>query len=49
MVIKNTENGHIDVEWAINDMAKKLSIPVSMMPQEMKDSITFICTSDAPR
>lgn len=39
----------IDPELAIKDMAKKLGIPVSMMPQEMKDSLTFICTSDKPR
>ena len=40
---------HIDPEWAMQDMAKKLGIPVSMMPKEMKDSLKFICTSDEPR
>ncbi len=40
---------HIDPEWALKDFAGKMSIPISMIPQDVRDSLTFICTSDDPR
>jgi hypothetical protein len=40
---------HIDPEVAFRDFARILGISVEALPKELKDSLTFICTSDAPR
>lgn len=44
-----TESDKIDVERALKEIAETLGISVESMPDEIKKSIAFICTSDEPR